>query len=253
MGEIIDFRTNEHNIKTITSLEIAEMMEISHKELLRKLNGSADRKGICTILTEHQMVPSDYFIPSSYKDASGKENKCYLVTKLGCDFLANKFTGEKGVLFTARYVKRFDEMEQALSNPYSLPRTYKEALVQLLEQVEEKERLALENKEMKPKVEYHDNVLNKSDLITTTVIAKDLGLSSAAKLNQVMYANRIIYKGPFGSWCPFAEYEWLIKEGYADYKSYAKENAKLCLKWTEKGRKWIIDNYNEWVRNLLKD
>lgn len=61
MGEIIDFRTNEHNIKTITSLEIAEMMEISHKELLRKLNGSADRKGICTILTEHQMVPSDYY------------------------------------------------------------------------------------------------------------------------------------------------------------------------------------------------
>lgn len=126
-------------------------------------------------------------------------------------------------------------------------------LTKLKEERAEKERLALENKEMKPKVEYHDNVLNKSDLITTTVIAKDLGLSSAAKLNQVMYANRIIYKGPFGSWCPFAEYEWLIKEGYADYKSYAKENAKLCLKWTEKGRKWIIDNYNEWVRNLLKD
>lgn len=126
-------------------------------------------------------------------------------------------------------------------------------LTELKEERAEKERLALENKEMKPKVEYHDNVLNKSDLITTTVIAKDLGLSSAAKLNQVMYANRIIYKGPFGSWCPFAEYEWLIKEGYADYKSYAKENAKLCLKWTEKGRKWIIDNYNEWVRNLLKD
>ena len=126
-------------------------------------------------------------------------------------------------------------------------------LTKLKEERAEKERLALENKEMKPKVEYHDNVLNKSDLITTTVIAKDLGLSSAAKLNQVMYTNRIIYKGPFGSWCPFAEYEWLIKEGYADYKSYAKENAKLCLKWTEKGRKWIIDNYNEWVRNLLKD
>ena len=80
-------------------------------------------------------------------------------------------------------------------------------LTKLKEERAEKERLALENKEMKPKVEYHDNVLNKSDLITTTVIAKDLGLSSAAKLNQVMYANRIIYKVPFGSWCPFAEYE----------------------------------------------
>lgn len=41
-------------------------------------------------------------------------NKCYLVTKLGCDFLANKFTGEKGVIFTAKYVKCFHEMEDTL-------------------------------------------------------------------------------------------------------------------------------------------
>ena len=57
------------------------------------------------------MGVSDYFIPSTYRDASGKENKCYEVTRMGCDFLANKSTGEKGVLFTARYVKRFNEME----------------------------------------------------------------------------------------------------------------------------------------------
>lgn len=60
------------------------------------------------------MAVSDFFIPSTYRDASGKENKCYNVTKLGCDFLANKFTGEKGILFTARYVKRFDEMENTI-------------------------------------------------------------------------------------------------------------------------------------------
>lgn len=62
-------------------------------------------------MTEGQMSVSDYFIPSSYKDSSGKENKCYQATKLGCDFLANKSTGEKGVIFTARYVKRFYVME----------------------------------------------------------------------------------------------------------------------------------------------
>lgn len=32
------------------------------------------------------------FIENQYIDKSGKENKCYNVTKLGCDFLANKFT-----------------------------------------------------------------------------------------------------------------------------------------------------------------
>lgn len=99
---------------TITTLDVAEMMEIEHKELLRKLDGRKDRKGYVEILTESQMALSDFFIPSTYRDSSGKENKCYEVTKLGCDFLANKFTGEKGVLFTARYAKRFHEMENQL-------------------------------------------------------------------------------------------------------------------------------------------
>ena len=66
-------------------------------------------------MTESQMAVSDYFIPSTYQDASGKENKCYEVTRMGCDFLANKSTGEKGVLFTARYVKRFHDMENPKS------------------------------------------------------------------------------------------------------------------------------------------
>ena len=105
---------------TITTLEVAEMMEVEHKELLRKLDGRKDRKGYVEILTESQMALSDFFIPSIYRDASGKENKCYEVTKLGCDFLANKSTGEKGVLFTARYVKRFYELENEKKLPCPL-------------------------------------------------------------------------------------------------------------------------------------
>lgn len=105
---------NELRKTTITTLEVAEMMEVEHKRLLRKLEGDKERKGYIQILTEAQMGLSDFFIPSSYKDASGKENKCYEVTRMGCDFLANKSTGEKGVIFTARYVKRFQEMENRI-------------------------------------------------------------------------------------------------------------------------------------------
>lgn len=102
---------NDLRKTTITTLEVAEMMETEHSKIIRKLEGSKDRKGFIQILTEAQMGVSDYFIQSVYRDSSGKENKCYEVTKLGCDFLANKSTGEKGVIFTARYVKRFYEME----------------------------------------------------------------------------------------------------------------------------------------------
>lgn len=99
---------------TIDSREVAEMIGIQHKELLRKLEGGKDRKGYIEILTQHQMAPSDYFIESCYKDESGKLNKCYNFTKMGCEFIANKFTGEKGILFTAKYVKRFNDMESLI-------------------------------------------------------------------------------------------------------------------------------------------
>ena len=102
-----------------------------------------------------------------------------------------------------------------------------------------------------PKADYHDEVLNKEGLITTTVVAKDLGFKSAAKLNQIMFLNNIIFKNKSGTWCPYADYEWLITDGYADYQSYENEHSKPCLKWTEKGRKWIVENYNNWVEKLI--
>lgn len=106
--------------QTITTVEIAKMLDATpHKDILKKLEGRTEKngkhtKGYLEILTERQMSPSDFFIPSTYKDSSGKENRCYKVTKKGCEFLANKFTGEKGVIFTARYINRFHEMENAL-------------------------------------------------------------------------------------------------------------------------------------------
>lgn len=104
----------------LDSKEVAEMMGIEHYKLIRKLEGTTDRKGIIEVLADAQMGVSDYFIPSTYTDTSGKENKCYKFTKMGCEFIANKFTGEKGILFTAKYVKRFNDMEGYINNSKAL-------------------------------------------------------------------------------------------------------------------------------------
>ena len=175
---------NDSTKNTITTIEIAEMLGMKHYKILEKLDGTKDgkTKGIIDILTHHDFVVSDYFIPSTYKDASGKENKCYLVTKLGCDFLANKFTGEKGILFTAKYVKRFDEMEQTIKNPYNLPTTYKEALVQLLETVEENEKLLEDNKH---KQEVINGFTDDVDIYKKRVI-----INRICKRRHGNYANR---------------------------------------------------------------
>lgn len=146
-------QTLNNNNLTIDSREVAEMLGVKHGKILEKLEGTKDgkTKGIIPTMREHEIGFSEYFIESSYKtEGNNKTYKCYLCTKLGCDFLANKFTGEKGILFTAKYVKRFNEMEQQIKqeNTYTLPQTYKEALLQLVEQVELNEKLQLENENM---------------------------------------------------------------------------------------------------------
>ena len=106
---------NELIVKqTLDSREVAEMMGIEHYKLLRKIEGSTDRKGYIQIITEAQMGLSEYFIKTSYKDASGKENKNYQITKKGCELIAHKITGEKGVIFTLKYIEKFHAMEEQL-------------------------------------------------------------------------------------------------------------------------------------------
>ena len=118
----LEVRLNESIVKTIPSYEVAEMMGRSHKEVLKMLegqkrsDGTYKHVGIIPTLLSGQFHLADYFIESTYKDASGKTNKCYECTKLGCDMLANKMTGEKGILFTARYVKKFNEMEKTINS-----------------------------------------------------------------------------------------------------------------------------------------
>lgn len=127
-------------IQTITTLEIAEMMETEHSKILRKLEGDETHKGIISVMSKAHLGVAEFFQEGTYLDIQGKHRKCYNVTKLGCDFLANKFSGEKGILFTARYVKRFREMEEQVKKK-ALPMTYRDAVAQLLESIDREEKL----------------------------------------------------------------------------------------------------------------
>ncbi|MCL1805797.1 MAG: Rha family transcriptional regulator [Clostridiales bacterium] len=54
---------------------------------------------------------SGFTLESTYRDSTGRTLPCYLLSKMGCELVANKLTGEKGVLFTVAYVARFNELE----------------------------------------------------------------------------------------------------------------------------------------------
>lgn len=118
-----------HGKSVIDSREVAAMVEKQHKNLL------ADIRGYLKIMeksTELKIQPSDFFVESTYQDSTGRELPRYLITKKGCDMIANKLTGEKGVLFTAAYVSAFEEMRQALDASHRSPEVSPAGLARLI-------------------------------------------------------------------------------------------------------------------------
>ena len=109
---------NASATETIDSREVAEMVDMEHKNLLSKI-----RKYI-EILDGSKLSSHQFFVPSTYVNNQNKEQPCYLLTKKGCEMVANKLTGEKGVIFTAKYVNRFEEMEKQIK----IPKTDREIL-----------------------------------------------------------------------------------------------------------------------------
>ena len=89
------------------SRDVAKMVEKQHKNLIRDIS-----RYIKDIETGSDLSPLNFFIESNYEDAKGEFRKCYLLTKQGCEFVANKMTGVKGNLFTARYVSLFNEYQE---------------------------------------------------------------------------------------------------------------------------------------------
>ncbi|EYB35412.1 Rha family transcriptional regulator [Bacillus subtilis] len=96
------------------SRDVAEVTGKRHSDLIRTIKGYID-----TILTDAKLRSSDFFIASTYEDSKGEIRPRFLLTKKGCEMVANKMTGEKGILFTAAYVDQFNQMERHLQNDYS--------------------------------------------------------------------------------------------------------------------------------------
>lgn len=102
---------NNLKVLSLDSREVAKMLPKRHADLLRDI---ATYSKYLSDFNERNFALVDFFQESSYQDSKGETRKCYLITKKGCEFIAHKMTGRKGALFTATYINRFHEMEQAL-------------------------------------------------------------------------------------------------------------------------------------------
>ena len=95
----------------IDSREVAELIGKRHDNLLRDIEKYRETM----LKSGHLKIEeSAFFVLSSYRNSQNKLMPCYLLTKMGCEMVANKLTGEKGILFTAAYVSKFNMMETHL-------------------------------------------------------------------------------------------------------------------------------------------
>lgn len=248
---------NEMNnlVQSISSREVAEMMETRHDNLMNKIEKHTT---ILEKVSDLKIKVADLWILSSYLDAQGKERKEYQVTKKGCEFLAHKTTGEKGDLFTIRYMNKFEEMEQYIKEQQVPQLTEKQMLQLQILNGDEMERIgALKQyegvitkplidtiekqsdaiNELKPHAEYAERVLeDKKTLLTPTQIAKDFGMAGKA-LNALLHDLGVQYKQN-GQWLLYAKYQG---KGYTGPYQPDIPNAKPQTRWTQAGKKFIHD------------
>jgi len=238
--------------KFIDSREVAEMVGKQHNELLKDIRRYAEQLG------EGKIPQSDFFTESTYVNSQNKKMPCYQVTKKGCEFIAHKLTGVKGTEFTAKYINRFHEMEDAIKahiptgnelialavvEAQKLLAQKEEEIKQLEDSVQQMDKVITE---LTPKADYADRILSSNDCMTVTQIAQDYGLS-AVSFNRIL-SRAGIQRKVGEQWILYAEYQG---KGYVQNKTYDYEKAngttgtKLSTVWTQKGRLFLYNRLKE--------
>lgn len=226
-------------VPVLDSREVAEMVGKAHGHLCRDI-----AKYVTVISTNPELDSLKFFVERNYVDGKGETRKRYDITKQGCEMVANKLTGEKGILFTAEYVKRFNEMESPDS--YMIEDPIQRAKAWIKEREQYNNALATVKSqrqligELKPKADYTDKILASKGTVPITAIAKDYGMSGRA-MNKVLADLKIIYQMA-GQWLLYSRYQ---AKGYTHSKSFAFNHAdgrpdvKMTTEWTQKGRLFL--------------
>lgn len=233
----------------MTSLQIAEITGRRHTDVMRAIRNMEPA---------WEKVSERKFALAEYQDEQGKPRPCYSLNKEECLYIATKFNDEA----RAKLIKRWKELEEQHQKP-SVPQNYLEALKSLVKSEEEKQQLALENKqkdetiitiskanvelgnkitEMLPKVSYYDRILQSNATMTITQIAQDYGMSAIA-MNKELESMRIQHKER-GQWILYAQF---LKGGYVHSRAVdiirrdGRHDVKYNTEWTTKGRLFLYE------------
>lgn len=182
------------------------------------------------------------------------ENGLYEVLMQSRKPIAKQFKkGVKAILKEIRTkggymaVKSDDTPEEIMAKAILLANSTIERQKERISVLETEKNLVEEqNRLMAPKAAYFDNVLQSEGLITTNIIANELGMS-AKKLYKILKDLGVLYNQN-GVYMLYAKYRGL---GYDKYRTHTYTSdttgmqvAKQYLCWTQLGRKFTLDLVN---------
>lgn len=229
MNEII--LQNSNGQVVVSSRDVAEKFGKRHTHILDTI------KGYCDDLSTAEF--SALFNLSEYKASNGKTNYEYLMNRDGFSLLAMGFTGKGALKWKLKYIEAFNKMEETLKSGNLISEEEKLKLKlfskdpmevamahnQLVELATAP--LIAENKELRPKAEFHDTVHSSVNSI------------SVGKFSGVLQKNEIFKK--FGrnklfQWLRDNDYlcvcgdlknkptQRALSGGYMDYDEYVTDN-----------------------------
>ena len=230
MEELV--KRNEKGQAITSSLLVAQKFEKNHRDVLdsiRELLRTAENSALLSM-----------FVESTYLTVQNKEMPMFIMNRDGFNLLTMGFTGAKALSFKLEFIGAFNKMESMLtSDEYILMRSRQilEEKVSLLEARTEAQTKLIQ--EIAPKADYYDNTLASKDTVTTTQIAKELGMSGVA-LNKKLKELGVQYKVG-EQWVLYAKYQ---DKGYTKPSTYTEiingeSRTYMSTVWTQKGREFI--------------
>lgn len=247
-----------------TSLIVAEVFGKRNSDVLRdvrNLNCSESfRESNFALMVVMKQLPQ----------GGSQKTEYYEMTKDGFSFLVMGYTGTKAGEFKEKFINEFNKREALLKDDdYILMRSQQilqkrieaqeDKIKQLESQTEQQQAtIDIQTEEIKkaaPKVSYYDNHLQSVNTLTSTQVAKQIGMD-AEKLNKKLKEYGIIYKQS-GQWILHTPYStWGLHSTRT--QTYTRSDGSIGTSvytvWTTKGVRFIIalheNGYN--VKKAIK-
>lgn len=214
-----------HNQPTMSSREIAELLEKQHGNI--KI--SADRlaeKGVIAVQE------------SSYVDPQNKQTYTeYLFNKRDSLILVAQNCPE----FTARIVDRWQELEGKQQSAFAIPPTYAAALRLAADQQEQLETQAKLIEQQRPAVEFLDRFVEAKSTKSLREVAKVLGVKEREFIGRLESEGVLFRQG--GSLLPFAHHQ---HHGYFEVKTgESNGHAYHQTRFTPEGVAWVAKKFSK--------